>query len=166
MLDRIGVAVTIVDIDPRAFRIARLHFHLPARVQTHAADGVRFLRCDTAKYDAIVVDAFVGHTIPAPFLRPAFLACVKARLKRGGIFLLNTTVDDDGDRTPDRLARRLAKIWSTVRLLDSDGWIDRNAVLAAGAVRGLMPPKLRLRPAREAAKLERHIAALEFRKLR
>jgi spermidine synthase len=166
MLDRIGVRVSVVDIDPRAFRIAHNQFHMPARVQTHVADGMRFLRRDRAKYDAIVLDAFVGHTIPPQFLRAAFLKSVKAHLKRGGMFLLNTTVDDDEDRTPDKLTRRLRKIWGTVRLLDSDGWVDRNAVLCAGAVRGLTPPLLRLRPARGAAKLERHIVSLEFRRLR
>lgn len=166
MLDRIGVRVTVVDIDPRAFKIARKHFHFPKHIGTRVADGAQFLKVDKAKYDAIVLDAYIGHAIPPQFLRAPFLKSVKGRLKRGGLFLLNSTVDDDEDRTPDNIARKLKKIWSQVRLLDSDGWIDRNAVICAGAVRNLAPPLLRLRPERGAKKLERHIAALEFRKLR
>jgi spermidine synthase len=166
ILDRIGVRVTVVDIDPRAFRIARKHFHFPAHIETHTADGACFLKSDPAKYDAIVLDAYIGHTIPPQFLRTPFLTSVKAHLKRGGFFLLNSTVDDDDDRTPDNIARKLKKVWKQVRLLDSDGWVDRNAVICAGAVRNLAPPLLRLRPARGARKLERHIASLDFRKLR
>jgi spermidine synthase len=166
MLDRIGARVTVVDIDPRAFKIARRHFHFPKHIETHVADGARYLRRDPKKYDAIVLDAFIGHSIPPQFLRAPFLKSAKAHLKRGGMLLLNSTVDDDEDRTPDDIARKLKKIWKQVRLLDSDGWVDRNAVLCAGAVRSLTPPLLRLRPVRGQRKLERHIAALEFRKLR
>jgi len=166
MLDRIGVRITVVDIDPRASRIARKHFHFPAHIETHTADGARFLKSDPAKYNAIVLDAFIGHTIPAQFLRTHFLKSVKVHLKRGGIFLLNSAVADDNDRTPDDIARKLKKIWRQVRILDSDGWVDRNAVICAGVVRDLAPPLLRLQPARGLRKLERHIAALEFRKLR
>src|ERR1700761_459835 len=39
MLDRIGVAVTMVDIDAHSFEIARRYFHLPADVACHVADG-------------------------------------------------------------------------------------------------------------------------------
>ncbi len=35
----------------------------------------------------------------------------------------------------------LRKTWSGVRLLDTDGWTDRNAVIAAGAVRKLKKPR-------------------------
>jgi SAM-dependent methyltransferase len=166
MLDRVGVLVTVIDIDPRAFKIARKHFHFPKHIETHIADGARYLNRDPKKYDAIVLDAYIGHTIPPQFLCAPFLKSAKARLKRGGMFLLNSTVDDDEDRTPDNVARKMKMIWGQVRLLDSDGWVDRNAVICAGSVRGLAPPMLRLRPARGAKKLDRHIAALEFRKLR
>ena len=115
---------------------------------------------------AVANDFADGHTIPPQFLRAPFLKSAKAHLRRGGMFLLNSTVEDDEDRTPDTIARKLKTIWRQVRLLDSDGWVDRNAVICAGAVRNLAPPLLRLRPARGAKKLERHIAALEFRKLR
>jgi len=166
MLDRIGVRVTVVDIDLRAFRIARKHFHFPKHIETHVADGARFLKRDPMKYDAIVLDAYIGHTIPLQFLRAPFLKSAKAHLKRGGMLLLNCTVADDEDRAPDDIARTLKKIWRQVRVLDSDGWVDRNAVICAGVVRDLAPPLLRLRPARGAKKLERHIAAMEFRRLR
>jgi spermidine synthase len=59
MLDRAGVHVTIVDINPSAFRIAHKYFGLPREVDCHVADGRNFLRADRHRYDAIVLDACV-----------------------------------------------------------------------------------------------------------
>src|SRR5579885_1304292 len=39
MLHRRGVAVTMVDISPAAFAIARRYFQLPAGIACHVADG-------------------------------------------------------------------------------------------------------------------------------
>src|SRR6185437_12738905 len=58
MLSRAGVRVTLVDIDPLSFEIARRYFHLPPTVDCHARDGAAFLRREAARYDAIILDAF------------------------------------------------------------------------------------------------------------
>jgi SAM-dependent methyltransferase len=167
MLHREGVKVTIVDVDPRAFDIARRHFHLPADIPCHVEDGAAFIRRTRARYDAIVLDAFEGDSFPAVFRKPGYFAAVKAHLSgANAIYLENVLVDDDEDRTPDNRARLLQEMWPDVRLLDCDGWVDRNAVIAAGAVRGLRRPKLLMRPARGAKKLERDLESLKFRRLR
>ena len=168
MLHRDGVTVTIVDIDPRAFDIARRHFHLPANIACHVEDGAAFIRRTRARFDAIVLDAFTGDSVPAVFKKPAYFAAVKSHLAgANAIYLENVLVADDDDRSPDERVRLLQETWpDEVRLLDSDGWVDRNAVIAAGAVRGLRKPKLIVRPARGVKKLERHIASLRFRRLR
>jgi spermidine synthase len=44
MLRRVGVKVTIADIDGRSFEIARTYFHLPDDVECHIADGAVFLK--------------------------------------------------------------------------------------------------------------------------
>ena len=64
MLSRRGVAVTLVDIDPLSFEIARRYFHMPAAVECHAQDGADFLRRRSERYDAIVLDAFADAAIP------------------------------------------------------------------------------------------------------
>ncbi len=79
---------------------------------------------------------------------------------------MNVMVADDADRTPDRIARAAQKSFRNVRLLDSDGWIDRNAVLLAGAVKDLPRPRLLLKPQRRARRLAREIRDLDFRPLR
>lgn len=167
MLHRDDVNVTIVDIDPRAFEIARRHFHLPTDVTCHVADGADFIRRTRARYDSIVLDAYDGDDFPEVFKKPLYFAAVKAHLHgANALYLENVLVDDDNDRTPDLRARLLQETWPEVRLLDCDGWVDRNAVIAAGAVRGLRRPKLMARPARGAKKLERDLESLRFRRLR
>ena len=50
-----------------------------------------------ARYDAIVLDAFVAGKIPGQFLTPNFHRLAKARLSAGGIVLINMVVLDDDD---------------------------------------------------------------------
>lgn len=166
MLRRARVRVTIVDIDALSFEIAQRYFHLPARVECHVGDGAAFLRRNPARYDAIVLDAYDGQRIPRQFLRKGFFDLAAARLRRGGIFLVNLMAADDDDRTPDRIVRLMGRTFKHTRLLDADGWIDRNAIGLAGAVRKLKPPRLLMRPGQGARTIARHLKGLYFRELR
>jgi hypothetical protein len=90
-----------------------------------------------------------------------------SRLKRRDtLFLMNVIVDDDDDRTPDNLVRAMRADWGRVRLLDTDGWTDRNAVIAAGAVTNLKRPKVLMHPKPGARKLERQLDILDWRPVR
>jgi spermidine synthase len=166
MLSRAGVQVTLVDIDPLSFQIARRYFHMPRTVDCHAADGASFLRRRPTRYDAIILDAFADEIIPPHLLTDGFFRLVKARLNRGGIFLINIVVMDDEDRTPDKIARAMKKVWRGVRLLDADGYENRNAVAVGGAVKDLKRPRLLMRPANGAHALAKSLAQLSFRPLK
>lgn len=167
MLHKKGVGVTVVDLHKASFEIARNYFHLPATVPCHVADGIAFLRKNRHRYDALVLDAFGKDGMPEKFKRAEFFKLAKSRLKpKGSLFLMNVIVDDDEDRTADALARALRKLWRGVRILDTDGWIDRNAVIAAGAVRKLKKPRVLMPPRPGAAKLRKQLALLDFRGLR
>ena len=166
MLSKSRIAVTMVDINPAAFRLARDYFHLPGDVACHVADGVHFLRRNRGRYDAIVLDAFDQDEIPSVFWSKRFFALARSRLKRGGLFAVNITVEDDDDDTPDRFCKLMKTAWTRVRLLDTDGYIDRNAVAIAGPVRGLKPPRLIWKPNRRAKQIAKELKGLTFRKLR
>lgn len=167
MLHRTGVGVTLVDISAQSFTVARQYFCLPDEIACHVADGHAFLRNGRERYDAIVLDAYSGSQLPQHLLSSAFLALVKRRMKpRGAIFLINLLVADDDDRKPDDIVRKLRKTWRNARLLDADGWDDRNAVAAAGAVAALKPPRLSMRPARGASGIARGLKEFSFRRLR
>jgi SAM-dependent methyltransferase len=165
MLHRAGARVTMVDIDAHSFEIARGYFHLPENVECHVADGAKFLR-RAARYDVIVLDAYSDGEVPEVFLKKSFFDLAKARLKRGGIFLMNLLVKDDDDRAPDKIMRLMGRTWRHTRLLDSDGWEDRNAVGMAGAVQKLKRPKILMPPSRGAKKLAAEFHSLKFRALR
>ena len=167
MLNRAGVQVTIADIDARVFEIARRYFRMPDGIACHVADGAAFLRRSRERYDAIALDAYGDGGIPKHFLTAKFFDLVKARLAaRNALFMINVMVASDEDRTPDRIARVMRKSWRHVRLLDADGWIDRNAVIVAGAVRNLKRPRLLVPPARSARRLAADLKELAFRQTR
>jgi spermidine synthase len=167
MLSRVGVAVTIVDINATSFEIARTYFAMPESVDCQTGDGAAYLRRDQGRrFDAIVLDAYSGGAIPRQFLRPAFFALAKTRLARGGIVLANVLAADDDDPRPDHIARLMKTAWHDVRILDADGYVDRNVVVIAGAVRKLRPPRLLLAPARCAKSIARNLKGLDFRAVR
>ena len=105
--------------------------------------------------------------MPAKFKTAAFFKLAKSRMTaRGSLFLMNVIVDDDEDETPDNMVRLLRQQWSKVRLLDTDGWVDRNAVIAAGAVSRLTKPRVLMPPKTGAQKLRKELAVLNWRNIR
>jgi hypothetical protein len=167
MLVRSQVQVTVVDLHKFSFDVARKYFQLPEAVTCHVADGIQYLKSNHRCHDAIVLDAFGKDGMPAAFMQPGFFKLARARLEpRSSLFLMNVIVEDDGDRTPDILVGALRAEWGRVRLLDTDGWTDRNAVIAAGAVTNLKKPKVLMHPKPGAAKLERQLDILDWRPVR
>ncbi len=167
MLHRSCVKVTVVDLHKLSFDIARDYFHMPREITCHVADGIAYLKKHRARHDAIILDAFGEGGMPPAFMQPAFFKLAKSRLKpRNALFLMNVIVADDDDKTPDIMVRAMRHYWARVRLLDTDGWVDRNAVIAAGAVTKLKKPKVLMAPKPGAAKMRRQLAILDWRDTR
>jgi spermidine synthase len=167
MLRRVGVKVTIVDIDARNYEIARSYFHMPEDVECYVADGAAFLRRDKRKYDAIVLDAYCDNEIPKHMRTTRFLDLVKSRLKaRSAFVLVNLIAGDAQDCGPDRFAKLMQKTWRNVRLLDDEGRKSRNLIAVAGSVRKLAKPRLLMRPKSGLKTLKRELGGLDFRALR
>ena len=167
MLHKAGVRVTVVDLHRLSFDIARDYFQMPAGIPCHVADGITYLRKHRRRHDALVLDAFGEGGMPDKFMRAAFFRLAKSRMKpRGSLFLMNVIVADDDDPTPDNLVRTLRQQWRGVRLLDTDGWVDRNAVIAAGAVTKLKKPRVLMPPKPGGRKLARQLAILDWRPVR
>ncbi len=167
MLYRSGIKVTVVDLHSLSFEIARRYFRFPADIICRVADGSAYLKRHRYRHDALVLDAFGAGGMPEKFQAAGFFRLAKSRLKRrGALFLMNLIVEDDDDPLPGMLVTRMRRLWTKVRLLDSKGWVDRNAVIAAGAVGRLKKPKLLLPPRPGAAKLRRELAGFAFRVVR
>lgn len=164
MLDRVGTRVTIVDINRQAFQIARRHFGLPRHVDCCVADGEDFLRAERQRYDAIVLDAYVGRRIPEHLRTETFFRLVRSRLKTSsGCLIGNIHARHDLDTSPDCVAAKLSSVWSDVRLLDIRGVPDRNAIVMAGNVRDLVPPRMLMPPSISVGEIAWDLSRLAFR---
>jgi spermidine synthase len=163
LLVRSGVRVAIVDPDPVAFKFARTYFRLPVGVECHIGDGFEHLKRANGLYDAIVLDAFEGDRIPVQFLAPSFFAAAWSALRAHGCFFANVHVLNDEDFGADLYAARAQEVWSDVRLLDAFGDVNRNAIVAAGDVCSLTPPKLEHVPVSGGETIAKELDAMRFR---
>lgn len=163
MLARAGCEVTLVDVEPHSFALARRHFALPDSVECRVADGKSFFYSDTDRYDAIVLDAFEGDHIPAHLRSLPFYYLVADRLAGSGVVLTNVHVKNDADRHPDRIAACLSKAFQDVRLLDSEGQECRNAIVMAGAVSRLALPAIITPPMAGHTEIKAELQTLKFR---
>lgn len=163
MLSRNGCKVTIVDVNPMSFGLARQYFDLPPTVECHVRDGKSFLRSDTSVYDAIVLDAFQGDRIPSHLQSLRFFGLIRDRLAQRGVVLANVHVQHDSDGLPDRIASSMTNVWPQVRLLDSEGFLGRNAIVMAGSVAELQPPCVIIPPDTEANAVDEELATMKYR---
>jgi len=147
MLNRAGARVTIVDIVPHAFQIARKYFGLPGDIVCYVGDGRDFLRADHHCYDAIILDAYSGNSIPEHLCDETFFGLAQTRLKKPtGCLIGNVHARHDLDTRPNSIAAKLSKIWTDVRLLDTRGTPNRNALVMAGNVGNLTEPLIMMQP--------------------
>lgn len=87
---REGVRVDVAEINPDIVPVARRFFDFdPARVNVVLADGRPFLTGSARRYDAILVDAFLGDSSPSHLMTREAFAAMRARLQPGGVIVLN-----------------------------------------------------------------------------
>jgi len=163
LLMRARTAAILVDIDPKAFELAHQYFQLPDSVTCHVADAEAFLRTSQETFDAIVLDVFIGNQIPEHLQTQAFFAAAKARLSADGVMLANVHLKHDFDDFADRMALAMRGSWPLVRVLDAMGQCPRNAVVMAGRVEKLRPPKLLAPPSTNPNGIRMELARLAFR---
>ena len=163
MLAQAGRKVTIIDVNPASFILAKQYFALPDNVECRAADGKSFLCSDTNLYDAIVLDAFHGDHIPAHLKSLSFYYLVADRLTQRGAVFANVHVKNDVDHHADRIADRMSKAFHDVRLLDSEGYQGRNAIVMAGAVSTLHAPSMIVPPTADCTAIDAELATMKFR---
>jgi spermidine synthase len=163
MLARHGAQVTVVDINPASFEIARQYFSLDQRVTCVVDDGVRFLKNSATVFDAMVLDAYQGNELPAPFLTSAFARLARARLDhRRGRFFANMFLPWADHPAAGNLAKTLARAFGAVRILDEVSGAHRNCIVMAGAVSRLAVPTMTMPPACAAGKVFQDLAGFEF----
>jgi len=165
MLARAGKHVTAVDIDKIAFKLARRYFQLPRNVTCHVADGLAFMQQTRQRFDAVILDTFIGEKIPEHMRSATLFLAIRKCLRPHGAVFVNVCLDGRRDFTADEIARGFRRQKFPVRLLDGRG-AQRNAVVMAGGVRTLRRPKLRLQPLADAKQIAKDIAGMKFRRPR
>ncbi len=165
MLARAGRRVTLVDIDPVSFIVARRCFGLPRQVACHVSDGLAYMQKTRQRFDTLIVDAFVGENIPPHMKGPEFFKAALRCLCRNGVALINVCIDGKSDSTADRIAAGFQSLKRPARILDSRG-SERNTIVMAGNVQNLRRPTLLVRPEADARQTTRELGQMRFRRRR
>ena len=162
MLRRQHCKVTIVDINPMTFAIARDYFHMPDDVRCVRRDGIAYLRQTPKIYDAVVVDVFGGdNTVPRAFTTAAFFQNVREVLSPVGLMLMNFITADDRDARADAIARNAGLAGMDVTLFDWPRHKDRNTLIIGGAM-----PRIQIPSGREPAWIRQELRGMIRRKPR
>jgi spermidine synthase len=164
MLARWGADVTVVDLNPVSFDIARQYFSLDDRVTCIVDDGVHYLKKNQTIYDAVALDAYAGNEMPEAFLKPSFAALARSRLHPvRGRLIANIFLPWPDHPAADRYAKTLSRAFKAVRILDEASDTHRNCIVMAGAVSRLTAPTMLTPPACAAAKVFQDLAGFAFR---
>lgn len=166
MLAYSGVRVSVVDVNPASVILAKKYFSLPQSVRFHLGDGRAFLEQTEAIFDAVVVDAFLGNEIPEHFRCPKFFEAVRKRLTPNGVVFLNLHVAHDLDPGADAIGAAMLSASLPVRILDTPGVLNRNAIVLGGAVADLTKPRLAMPPEITAAEIFDKLDRMRFRSCR
>ena len=90
-----GVNVETVEIDPMVVQVAKDYFKFKEseKQKVHVADGRVFLRRSTARYDLIILDAYLGgrygSSIPQHLATKEFFELVRNHLTTNGVVAYN-----------------------------------------------------------------------------
>jgi spermidine synthase len=118
-LAREGVAVDVVEINPAVVPLAERFFDLDTKAfDLFMGDGRYFVNRSGRKYDAVILDAFLGDSIPSHLMsREAFLG-IRGVLKPEGVLVINTFVDfgSTTDFLSASLYKTLASVFPGVRV--------------------------------------------------
>jgi SAM-dependent methyltransferase len=93
-LARKGVRVDVVEINPAVVPVARRFFDLdPSAFDLTIGDGRWLANTSARRYDAVLLDAFVGDSVPSHLMSREAFEAIARLLKPDGVLVVNTFVD-------------------------------------------------------------------------
>jgi spermidine synthase len=108
-----GVNVEVAEINPAVVGVARDYFDLdPALLRIHITDGRQFLQTTARRYDAVILDAFLGDSSPSHLMTQEAFAAIRRVLATNGTLVINAFADFSPRR--DYLAASLHKTLKAV----------------------------------------------------
>jgi spermidine synthase len=135
MLHRRGRTVTVVDVNPISFQLARIFFWMPNAIECITGDIRDFARRETRTFNAIGIDVGGPRFSYEEFLDCATIAHIRRLLRRGGRIAVNIAYEVIDDPVPGRIATLLKAegldVWMFCE--NTTEAIEANAVVLASA---------------------------------
>jgi spermidine synthase len=118
-LARQGAAVDVVEINPAVAPLARKYFDLDTGAfSLFIGDGRDFVNRAGARYDAVILDAFLGDSTPTHLMSREAFQAVRRILQPDGVLVINTfaSFDSGYDFFGASLFKTLASVFAGVRV--------------------------------------------------
>lgn len=114
-----GSKVDVVEINPDIVPIAQQFFGFdPSKLSLHIGDGRQFLNQTSSKYDALVLDAFLGDSSPSHLLTVEAFTSMRRCLTDAGVLVINSfgSFETGKDFFLASLEQTLRKCFTDVRI--------------------------------------------------
>ena len=118
-LGREGVRVDVVEINPAVVPLGERYFgSQPERFNLFIGDGRQFVNATTNRYDAVVLDAFLGDSSPSHLMTRESFAAIRRVLNPEGVLVINCFADFNpgGDFFGASLDKTLRQVFRSVRI--------------------------------------------------
>ncbi len=113
-----NTTITGVEIDPIMIDLGKKYMGLKeSKTKIVIEDAMRFVKKQTRKrekYDLILVDMYVGDTVPEKFTTNTFYKLIKKLLEKNGVGVINRLYYDEKRKLADKTRKDLEKIFSKV----------------------------------------------------
>jgi spermidine synthase len=116
---RDGTKVDVVEINRAVVPVAERFFDFePDKMNIIIADGRYVVNQTTKRYDAVVLDAFLGDSSPSHLMTREAFKSMRRILKPEGVLVINTFADLDGahDFFGASLYKTLTNVFTSVRI--------------------------------------------------
>jgi predicted membrane-bound spermidine synthase len=116
---REGVRVEVVEINPAVAPVARRYFDCELeQFRLYFDDGRHFVNRGTNRFDAIILDAFLGDSSPVHLMTKEAFRSMRNRLQPGGTLVINCFVDFSSgkDFFAASLDKTLKSVFHSVRI--------------------------------------------------
>ncbi len=130
-LARDGARVDVVEINPSIVPVAERYFDLdPRAFNLFIGDGRYFVNRAERRYDAVLLDAFLGDSNPTHLMSREAFADIARIMKPEGVLVINTFVrfDHPDDYFSASLYKTLTSVFPSVRV---HGSRDGNTLFVA-----------------------------------
>ncbi|MCX8109012.1 MAG: fused MFS/spermidine synthase, partial [Verrucomicrobiae bacterium] len=141
---REGVRVDVVEINPAVIPIATRFFAFdPTKVSLHIGDGRYYFAVCAARYDTIILDAFLGESPPSHLMTREAFEAMRRCLNPGGTLVMNTFVDlsPGRDFLGASILKTLRQVFKSVAVHDA---LNGNVFYVASDQDPLVPHRVPL----------------------